>query len=199
MENPQLYFKVPEGEDPYDFYLELLMQDKKFFTQKPAISKVFCSRIAKLELRDEAYKAQYGEVNQKKELFSRDFEPDESNPFNQHLSFQRYKAFVFGLIYNSSSVQELKVLVEKLIEAHRRYLTFWGEYELEKDETILLSKEPDPTLFFEHLKSFHEAGGRKLSQLEELDFEGKDLFLLEVKRLSLLHQKENKEWRNSKN
>jgi hypothetical protein len=189
MENARLFFTVKEGEDALEKYEELLFEDKKFFTQKPIVEVLFRKRLAKMDMRQQAFDSLYSHHFADLKTIDIVFEADEKDVMRHYLNFQEVRKVLFNRFYQAESIPELNTYVQFLLDIYKRYLKPWSKMQVKKTDLITLAKESDPSLLFSAIKSFHLAGGKNVNDLQNVNFAEKTVLVHEAKRLSLLYQK----------
>jgi len=191
MQNDHLFFPHNEGDDLEERYEELLFEDKQFFTTKAIVPKVFRARIEKIKKREEAFRRLTSIATKES------FEPAQllfettSDLHQNYLNFQKDRALVMQQLYRAQECQVVIALIEQLLNRYIAYLIPWQTNDEAETDGVIISKELDPTNLYNALKSFSEAGGINVNEIQTLFFNGKSLLETEVKRLSLLLQNEN--------
>jgi hypothetical protein len=188
MQNDQLFFPHQEGDDLEEIYEELLFQDKQFFTTKAIVPKVFRARLEKMKTREGAYRRLSGTKASGELDFSSLLYERSNDLLQNYLNFQKFRAEVMQYLYRANELLQVVDLMEKLIKVYMEYLAKWQLNDIIESKEILISKEPDPTDLFNSLKSFSDAGGKNVNEIQTLFFNGKSLLETEAKRLSLLLQ-----------
>jgi hypothetical protein len=194
MDNARLFFPYEEGDDLFDLYEERLFEDKQFFTTKPLITKVFEARIAKIRKRETAFRALTNTEIPVEQNFCISWEVAHNLPDAYRL-FQSIKSKLFLDIYSAKNGIELTNVVTRIFEPYDFYVQhFISNQEhfaaILAHQNVLMSQEPEPSAFAIAITNFEAVGGRKIEDAIELEFAGKELVLLEAKRLSLWRQKE---------
>lgn len=188
-----LFFNVPEGDEPEDFFQTQLFEYKRFFISKVPIKKVFLAKVEKLLKLQKAYEILHAVEMEKITIaFERVcFEGNWLNDFNLlHIERSRIKQ----LLFVQTEAMGILNVIDKWLQLEDDYMALyaiWSESDI--DKTVLVSQEPDQMSLLGGLEE--EAQRIELSPTELLR-NRKDLPKLlqnELKRLTLLRQM-NLEW-----
>lgn len=172
-----VFLSVEDDQDVEDAYLQRIFEFKQYFSSKPVVLSTFQSRLNKLDKISEAANLfgldGHTNFNDKIELIENpSFSSDILNSFQQ---YQHFLTKVRFAIYQSQSTQELKSKVLTLMGMSMEYYSHWP-YISEFENTVILSKEPDPMELLSDIKYAKEEGILTFTDL------AKDL----TKRFSLL-------------
>lgn len=195
MQQPELYLKREEGESWLDAYEKALLEDKKFFTSKPIIEKLFVSRLDKLKLREQAFRLldpENGREESTKSVGSKAFDTKfQASGLKE--AFAQYNQFKMQWqlqVFQAQAGLELENIVQAGIRVHKEWLEGLHIPTGFHQKDTLLSKAPDPSVLQEALNAFDKLGGQNVKDLENLNFPQKETLLGELKRLSLQLEKE---------
>lgn len=189
----ELFFKVPEGQDPYDYYEECLFEEKKYFRTKPILKPIFNGRLNKVRLRQSAVLSLFPSFEILEDLqldlnFTVQTNLNDNFAYYQSLKNKGYLA-----IYNAESFHQLIKIVEQLVDLQQSfcryvYANLGQQHQLPSE--LLLSKETDAMELAQGLRFFKEQGGLTLQDAFNFDYSGKEAVTLELNRLFLQCQKE---------
>lgn len=194
MNQPELYLKREEEESWLDAHERELLEDKKFFTSRPIIEKVFRARLSKMERRREAF-LELAPEDAGVELETNtkvwpDYAFSSTSIKDAFAEYHRFKMHWQLLVFQCFSVIDLMQVVEKGMEFHRNWLMSLQIPANFHDEATLLSKAPDPSVLQEALNNLALKGGKGIGDVLHLDFDQKETLIWELKRLSLQLEKE---------
>lgn len=185
------YFKSSDEEEIEEIYEEKLFEYKKFFLSKVPVDKLFRGRISQLVQLQAAYTAAMASDEKKIAFTLSEFSllPEQYNLLSVFFSaYQKVKNELKQKISRSSQANELIVLAEALVSLEKEYAKAWYS-EIVTDESVIVSKEPDPMYLLESIRRFEESGGKTIDDLKKSGAEAPGLLFNEMKRLSLLYKK----------
>lgn len=186
-EEARLFFAVPAGVEPEEFYEEQLFEYKQFFLSKAPIRKVFLSKLEKLKQMDNAFRTQeelemesYLQVDESPVAF-----PD--NILSAFQLFEKEKGKFKLQLMSAFDAKSIYVAVVNYLSVIAGYREKWqlpeGQ-ELAYDGNV--SKEADPMEILSEIRAFKEQGGEEFKDVIKI---GSNSFLLnEMKRVSLLNK-----------
>lgn len=180
------FFLIEDEEDAEDAYEEQLFEQKKFFLSKAPISKLFESRISRLQKIGDAYLLLNGNISTS--AFSVLPEIEFPTIHATYLAFQKAKNGLKGLISNSDSAFDIAALARMLVQLETANASVWNTA-LDDEEGVIISKEPDPMYLLEAIKAYQLHGGETFLQLKNLENNPPEILVQEMKRLSLLFKK----------
>ena len=185
------YFKSSDEEEIEEIYEEKLFEYKKFFLSKVPVDKLFRGRISQLVQLQAAYTAAMASDEKKIAFTLSEFSllPEQYDLLSVFFSaYQKVKNELKQKISRSSQANELIVLAEALVSLEKEYAKAWYS-EIVTDESVIVSKEPDPMYLLESIRRFEESGGKTIDDLKKSGAEAPGLLFNEMKRLSLLYKK----------
>ncbi len=142
-EDIALYFPLPSGEDPQDFYDETLFTYKQFFTNKVPITKVFGRKLEALKKFHQAYLKYQGmeevsyaddELNSEVSVFE--------NMKAVFAHFQRSFSEVRLRISMAQNAVELANAVKQMMNVYEQYALSWPEIE-NSELNVKIGQQPD--------------------------------------------------------
>ncbi|MBI1837249.1 MAG: hypothetical protein HYR91_08300 [Flavobacteriia bacterium] len=194
-EEAYLFFSFTDEDELEEVYEQQLFDYKQFFISKNPIRKVFRAKVQKMKKMHEAYLLLEGEEANEGdfEKISFSFESKTIEDTFNHAHFVRNQ--FKQKIQFAKSARELEFIISNYIEFQTKYLQSWIEIDLENDETVLVSKEPDVMGLLKAIRSCKEIGIRTFVDLKEKAEEKNEniflkMLLMEAKRLSLLRKME---------
>ncbi|MBU2019478.1 MAG: hypothetical protein KJ941_07525 [Bacteroidetes bacterium] len=193
MDQPTLFFNIPEGQEAEEVYELTLFEDKTFFRSKPILSAIYQARIKKMELRKNAVIALFPHLEQK----DVDFEVKVNDAFEGSLQdvFKSYLQGKNSLLldcYKANSIASLVHTAEELLKYHQNFAEhlFLQLEVVDMGTDVLLSKETDAMEITKALKMLEKQNGFSVKDAFEMDYSGKEFLCLELNRLFLQHRKE---------
>ena len=198
LEEANLFFPCDDIEDIEELYEERLFEYKQFFLSKPIISKVYQAKLSKLMKMHEAFLVISGLGINHKIFSSPHSEFKTSNLKELFDLFQSERNKWKILIQNSRDAIDLKSCVYDVIEMHQKYMQKWPIFDLENNESISVSIEPDVMQMLKAIKEVNELGYVSLVDVKRMQFDKTEnnsirMIVLEAKRLSLLRKLEGNE------
>ncbi|SFT50912.1 hypothetical protein SAMN05216474_0968 [Lishizhenia tianjinensis] len=185
LKEAQIYFPLKEEEDAHDKWEEILFEHKQFFLTRPAIPKVFRSKLKKIQQQYEAFESITGDSFKAQEISYGEF------PFSDVVQecFQqmfRYRGQFKQDVLRCQQVKDISKVIEKWLELELEHAQKWFFEYPEDLDTPIVSKEPDPMILLGALRQWDENEQKSFSLLKK-DFEVLPKALKdEMKRLSLL-------------
>lgn len=161
---------------------------RRFFLTRVPLEKMFRFRLDKLKqiscaltVLDRDFRALY---------FSQetDFALDYEDIYEVFQAYQRQNKQIKTRLMQSLHPDEIAFLAENLVQLEKVYASRWFSEEM-CDETILVSKEPDPMEVLAAIKSFRGQGGTGFRDLLKMQNTAPAALINEMKRLSLLFWK----------
>lgn len=174
-------------QDLEEAYEQLVFEFKQFFSSKVPLDKLFASRLQKLTNIHDAYLFLGGSEAEKKGVLSvtDTFRGPIEAVFND---YQLEKSHLKRSLLQAVSALNVVLFAEALLELEKNYASCWYHAPL-VDETVLVSKEPDPMDVLTSIKMYALNGGTLFAQLRNQENNPPELLLHEMKRLSLLFKK----------
>ena len=185
IQEAQIYFPLSAEEDAHYKWEEMLFEHKQFFLTRPAIPKVFRSKLKKIQQQYAAFEC----------ITEDSFEPESITYDDFPLSNKVMECFQQMFYYRGRFKQD--VLRCKQSEDIHKVVNQWLNVELahaekwsfdypEDLEKPIVSKAPDPMLIMGAIRQWDENEGKSFSLLKK-DFDVLPKALKdELKRLSLL-------------
>jgi len=182
-EDALLYFPVEEEDDIDDLFEQLLFEQKQFLTTQMPISKVFNSRLNRIENIEKAYVFFGGKIEENLNSST------EILPYNSDLIediyfiFQKNKNTLKLALFNSKSFSEIKNIVTLLFDNYSNLAEKFPAIELNELNRPIISKEPDEMELIDEIKSLKAKGIVNFSELSQLEYD--NILIQEAIRLSL--------------
>lgn len=171
-------------EDVFDRYEEILFETKNYFIQKIAIEKLFSRKIAYLkEVEQAVFTLTNTTSNSPVKVEIQAIEEVEIQA--QFKAFQAQKNKLKTQLFQSDSASEIREIANFLVKLEKENARVWA-IEMEKDDSIIISKEPDPMQILEAIQDYQSHGGKTFMQLKNLENNPPQVLIHEMKRLSLL-------------
>lgn len=181
------FLSLNEDDDLYDVYEEQLFEHRKFFLSKAPVSTLFEGRIARMTKLQEAFEVLGGTVDHQENPMQEAIVPATSI-LETYLAFQKSKNSLKMQLSNAQSVPELAHAARALVKLEHDNAGAWHA-EFPEEETVIVSREPDPMYLLESIKQYAEQGGKTFAQLKNQENNPPALLVQEMKRLSLLFKK----------
>ena len=182
------YFKTSDQSEIEEIYEQEIFELKQFFLSRAPIAKLFKGRIAKLNKLQEVF----DEINsnQIKADFEISFPENSIYLLDSFTNFQAVKNKIRLLISNELNGYNLLLLVQKLIDLEKEHAKEWSfTDEIELDETVVVSKEPNPIDILNAINEYQQKGNETLKELKRNENNPPNVLIQEMKRLSLLFKK----------
>ena len=182
------YFKTSDQSEIEEIYEQEIFELKKFFLSRAPIAKLFKGRITKLNKLQEAFETV--EIKQTPTVFDISFPESSINLLESYTSFQASKNKIRLFISNELNGLNLLMLVQKLIEIEKQHAKEWSlSDKIELDETVVVSKEPNPIDILNAINEYQQKGNENLEELKRNENNPPNVLIQEMKRLSLLFKK----------
>jgi hypothetical protein len=186
----QLYFPHKLDDNLEDLYEERLFEFKQFFLTKPVILKVFNAKIERLRKFETAYRFAL-KSDDNKELHET-LKPSYFQTNNILTCFNNYQEikneFKKSILQINNS-DKLILLIDHFLKSTLNYINKWENVEIEDE--ILISKEPDPMELLTAIKVFNSKGGFEFHDIVLKQNICPKILMIESKRLSLQSNIEN--------
>tara|TARA_B100000508_G_scaffold118450_1_gene98645 strand:+ start:161850 stop:162434 length:585 start_codon:yes stop_codon:yes gene_type:complete len=186
-----LFFPYEDSDDLDDLWEERLFEQKQFFLTRPPLEKLFNSRLEKLKKQYLAYLTLKGEDDTIIPINSSD--KAESFPVNLIETFniyhERRNQYKQELL-RAQDFATVQNVLHSWLSMEKSYYKKWQLNDSLNDQLdVTKSKEPDPMILLEGLKTAHEQDN--IHTFEDLRSKYNQLnedVRKEVKRLTLLAQ-----------
>lgn len=186
----QLYFPHKLDDNLEDLYEERLFEFKQFFLMKPVILKVFNAKIERLRKFETAYRFAL-KSDDNKELHET-LKPSYFQTNNILTCFNNYQEikneFKKSILQINNS-DKLILIIDHFLKSTLNYINKWENVEIEDE--ILISKEPDPMELLTAIKVFNSKGGFEFHDIVLNQNICPKILIIESKRLSLQSNIEN--------
>ncbi len=182
------YFKTSDQSEIEEIYEQEIFELKQFFLSRAPIAKLFKGRIAKLNKLQAAFE----EINsnQIKSDFEISFPENSIYLLDSYTNYQAVKNKIRLLISNELNGVNLIPLVQKLIDLEKDHAKQWSILDdSELDETVVVSKEPNPIDILNAINEYQLKGNKTLEELKRNENNPPIVLIQEMKRLSLLFKK----------
>lgn len=174
-----LYFH--SDEDLREQYEEQLFEFKQYFLQKPPLSKLYHSKLQKLNLLNQAYEALGGELNTARSI---DTEFQFSDEVEEAFHFYHMnRNDILRELISLKNGKEMEQLILTYLSLYRAYAAMWRLAADFVPEGILISKEPDPMVLLQAIKE--NSSGNRLTFAEVRGGKISVELINEAKRLTL--------------
>ncbi len=181
------YFRTTEFEEIEEIYEQEIFELKQFFLSKAPIAKLFKGRLDKLKRLQEAYECVNSSQLQTQHQVV--FPTENTNLLESYQAFQTVKNNIKLLLSNELNGRSIAFLVNLLIDLEKQQAQKWFSSELILDESVIVSKEPNPIEILDGIKQYQLQGGQNLEQLKRFENNPPNVLIQEMKRLSLLFKK----------
>lgn len=186
----QLYFPHTPDDNLEDLFEERLFEFKQFFLTKAVIPKVFRAKIERLKKFDTAYHFALKRDVNNSSLKTNEPSHFQSNDILTNFNeYQRIKNEFKKCILQTDEASKLILIVDQFLKSTLNYIIKWKNVEI--DEEILISKEPDPMELLKAIKVFNSKGGFEFSDIVLKQNICPKILIIESKRLSLQTNIEN--------
>lgn len=182
-----VYLNGTPGDELDEAYELQLFEHKQFFLSKTVLPPLFLKRLEKIDLLNEAFFALGGNFSQKWTLFQIQFTPS-NLLLETYLGYQSERNKLRLAINQCESGEELHHLINQCIQLESIYISKW-ENSMEKDESIILSKETDSMELLKEMRGYALRGGFSFDDLKKNVNNPPEILYNEMKRLSLLFKK----------
>ncbi|MCE2743154.1 MAG: hypothetical protein LW701_06275 [Fluviicola sp.] len=192
-----LFFPFDESEEEIEeVYESLLFEYKLFFQSKVPIRKVFNSKIQKLKKMHEAFLILGGQIESA--IFESDLKLTNGSMLDVFNQYQRLRNSIKVQLLSVENAVELEKIVNQYLLLEGMYRNYWPQIELDSEEQISVSVEPDSMLLLQALKELEGEQICDFSQLqrksaEKIENNSLNIILMEAKRLSLLRKMDEHE------
>ena len=192
-----LFFPFDESEEEIEeVYESLLFDYKLFFQSKVPIRKVFNSKIQKLKKMHEAFLILGGQIESA--IFESDLKLTNGSMLDVFNQYQRLRNSIKVQLLSVENAVELEKIVNQYLLLEDMYRNYWPQIELDSEEQISVSVEPDSMLLLKALKELEGEQISDFSQLqskssEKIENNSLNIILMEAKRLSLLRKMDEHE------
>lgn len=182
-EDALLYFPLSNEDDIIDLYDDLLFEQKQFLSNRMPISKVFKSRISKLNKIEEAFSYFGGHHEVLNEIIL------ELTPISSDFIEEAYQTFQQNLnkiklgIFKAQTIPQLLVVIELLFQNQREFAEKFETLDQPIDSQPILSKEPDAMEIIQAISHARTIGITKFNELSQLTND--NILVQEANRLSL--------------
>ncbi len=188
MDEKANYFKTSDIDEIEEIYEQEIFELKQFFMSRAPIAKLFRGRLNKLKKLQKAY--DQGDSSQNKQDFEYVFPGEEENLLISYKAFQATKNQIRLKIANELNGFNLIHWVQLLIDLEKHNAKQWCAFEeMEEDEDVIVSKEPNPIDMIDAIQEYAALGGKNLQQLKRFENNPPNVLVQEMKRLSLLFKK----------
>lgn len=182
------YFKTSDLSEIEELYEQEIFELKQFFLSRAPIAKLFKGRIEKLKKLQEAFEG--ANSNQAITEFEILFPENAINLVDSYTNFQAAKNKIRLQISNELNGSNLLLLVHKLIDLEKNHAKHWSVLDdIELDETVVVSKEPNPIDILNAINEYQQKGNETLEELKRNENNPPNVLIQEMKRLSLLFKK----------
>lgn len=182
------YFKTSDIEEIEELYEQEIFELKQFFLSRAPIAKLFKGRLNKLKSLQEAFEAV--DSSQTKQKFEFSFPEENSDLLESYKAFQAAKNKVRLQISNELNGANLFQQVQILVDLEKHNAHSWLLHkEIEEDESVVISKEPNPIDILNGIYQYQQLGGKTFSNLKRNENNPPNVLVQEMKRLSLLFKK----------
>ena len=183
------------GDDLEELFEQHLFEFKQYFVYKPVISRLFNAQLDKLKGASEAANVLglYFPIAVEEELNGTTYPENIERAF---LLYEKRRSELRIQMMQGVSPNELVQKVQILLAEQQAYFKCWPLVEVDEINQIVLANEPDPMDLLKEIKTMSIRG---IQNFSDLSFEENGTcvtFWNEMKRVSLLRQKE-KEWKMS--
>lgn len=185
-EEARLFFPFTEEDDLNDLYEERLFEYKQFFLTRPVVKRVFQARLDKLLKMDAAYRVVVDQPESEKLSSTAALPVFPDEVLKAYQLYEQEKAKMRQQLALARDVATIRFQVDALIELTAAYQQKWMN-ESVMDESINVSKEPDPMELLRSIRAFEEAGGQTFADVPRINADS--VLLNEMKRVSLLLKK----------
>ena len=192
-----LFFPFDESEEEIEeVYESLLFEYKLFFQSKVPIRKVFNSKIQKLKKMHEAFLILGGQIESA--IFESDLKLTNGSMLDVFNQYQRLRNSIKVQLLSVENAVVLEKIVNHYLLLEEMYRNYWPQIELDSEEQISVSVEPDSMLLLKALKELEGEQISDFSQLqskssEKIENNSLNIILMEAKRLSLLRKMDEHE------
>ena len=192
-----LFFPFDKSEEEIEeVYENLLFEYKLFFQSKVPIRKVFNSKIQKLKKMHEAFLILGGQIESA--IFESDLKLTNGSMLDVFNQYQRLRNSIKVQLLSVENAVELEKIVNQYLLLEDMYRNYWPQIELDSQEQISVSVEPDSMLLLKALKELEGEQICDFSQLqrksaEKIENNSLNIILMEAKRLSLLRKMDEHE------
>ncbi len=192
-----LFFPFDESEEEIEeVYESLLFEYKLFFQSKVPIRKVFNSKIQKLKKMHEAFLVLGGQIESA--IFELDLKLTNGSMLDLFNQYQRLRNSIKVQLLSVENAVELEKIVNHYLLLEEMYRDYWPQIELDGEEQISVSVEPDSMSLLKALKELEGEQICDFSQLhsksaEKIENNSLNIILMEAKRLSLLRKMDEHE------
>lgn len=192
-----LFFPFDESEEEIEeVYESLLFEYKLFFQSKVPIRKVFNSKIQKLKKMHEAFLVLGGQIESA--IFELDLKLTNGSMLDLFNQYQRLRNSIKVQLLSVENAVELEKIVNHYLLLEEMYRNYWPQIELDSEEQISVSVEPDSMSLLKALKELEGEQICDFSQLhsksaEKIENNSLNIILMEAKRLSLLRKMDEHE------
>lgn len=184
-------------DDPKEFLEDCLFEIKQFLLSKPFISKLVGSQIKKLNRLNQVVQVLEIDINNNvipdNRLDTIDLNDSILSTFN---TFELSKSQLKKDLVASASPTDIILIIAEMLNLQECYSNCWPFIEIEVEEGIVISKEPDAMEMLDEIKKITNAGVVAFQQLTQISLVNYPNVANELKRLSLLRKKEI-EWKMS--
>lgn len=192
IEEAKLFFPHETDDDLDELWEQRLFEQKQFLLTRPALAKVFRSRLKKLKRQYHAYLLLSHQEDRIKSFSSAtrqyDFSEDLIEAFN---AYHENRNELKSDVLQANDYASLEKVISAWLSLENAYYSLWY---FEKSKAIelevTLSKEPDPMELLGALKTIKEQ--QNITTFQELQnslHELPEMLQKEVKRLTLLSEK----------
>ncbi len=192
-----LFFPFDKSEEEIEeVYENLLFEYKLFFQSKVPIRKVFNSKIQKLKKMHEAFLILGGQIESA--IFESDLKLTNGSMLDVFNQYQRLRNSIKVQLLSVENAVELEKIVNQYLLLEDMYRNYWPQIELDSEEQISVSVEPDSMLLLKALKELEGEQISDFSQLqskssEKIENNSLNIIMMEAKRLSLLRKMDEHE------
>jgi hypothetical protein len=173
-----------EIDEIFDRYDEILFECKNYFIHKIPIEKLFSRKIAHLKEVEKAFEFLTNRVHYK--TISLNFQTiNEAEIYAQFTAFHRTKNTYKTYIFHANNITDILQVAPLLVQLEKENARVWAT-DIEKEETILVSKDTDPMRLLDAINHYQILGGKTFEQLKKLQNKPPEVLIHEMKRLSLL-------------
>lgn len=195
-EDAFIYFNGFKDQEELDELLEnYLFEAKQYFVSKPLLKKLFDAKILKLRKIYEAYLIlKINNILEEEKAFDFDFILDDSIK-NLFENYHKQKSIFKKLVFQSDSIKELISVVEAFLKYQSSFTNVWSEVQKTESNDILLSNIVDEMQIINDIQTLNKMGVDSIDGLQNLISNNSKIdeiktLVMEVKRLSLQHEKE---------
>lgn len=176
----KIYFPDSENASLEDQYEDQLFEWKQFFVHRFPVTKLYQSKLNKINQIEAAYVCLSGISNSTRPVaFDYNFQKDLKSAF---LHFEKERSRFKQMLFQSESLAQIAFLVESFLECVSAYAKVWYLDNLET-EGVLISKESDPMDLLGAIEEAEKQDVRFKNDLSKLPDD--HLLIRESKRLSL--------------